>query len=52
LKRLRKRKNLVERKVLRKSRGVDKGIKEIRSGKTELETPEGKFDYYYCIDEK
>lgn len=27
-------------------------FKEIKSGKTELETPEGKFDYYYYIGEK
>jgi ubiquinone/menaquinone biosynthesis C-methylase UbiE len=27
-------------------------LKEIKSGKTELETPEGKFDYYYYIGER
>lgn len=27
-------------------------FKEIRSGKTELETPEGKFDYYFYLGEK
>jgi len=27
-------------------------FKEIKSGKIELETPEGKFDYYYYIGEK
>jgi SAM-dependent methyltransferase len=27
-------------------------FKEVKSGKTELETPEGKFDYYYYIGEK
>ncbi len=27
-------------------------FKEIKSGKTELETPEGNFDYYYYIGEK